>query len=255
MSTNNTSAQPYPAAIDNPYWVLGISQGSSRAEIIKAQMQAMKKKQYPVKVIAEAQKALMSPEKRILADFLLPCLPPIMRYRREDLSLLNQPVDKLKPLARYMNMDPSLQALVKDDSWDEQTFLSNHTDLKRLERLTYPNQNTAVIPDSQAQSQEDPNPTQTHRISDTLKKAQVAFKQKDYASVIECLDPLQPLLSQMPEKSSTAWMMLAKSYVMLNQPAKALAICQSLVDNPSEEIRSWAQIVVERLQSKVKDPS
>jgi DnaJ-class molecular chaperone len=42
---------------DNPYDILGVSSAASKAEITKAVAVAMKRKQYPVDVIAKAQKS------------------------------------------------------------------------------------------------------------------------------------------------------------------------------------------------------
>lgn len=126
----------YTPFIDNPYWILGLSQAATRSEIIKAQMAAMKKKQYPVKVISEAQKALMNNDKRLLADFLLPIIPPVVRYRKADLSLLQEPIEPLVPLSKYIDMNDSLRQLASQEPWDEESFLDNHTELKELESLS-----------------------------------------------------------------------------------------------------------------------
>lgn len=56
----------------NPYKILGINQDADKAEILKAQMQAMKKKEYTLHEIAEATKQLLDPTKRLVADFLFP---------------------------------------------------------------------------------------------------------------------------------------------------------------------------------------
>ena len=56
----------------NPYTVLGVSQDAGKAEIMKAQMLAMKKKEFPLQEIAVAAKQLLDPAKRLAADFLFP---------------------------------------------------------------------------------------------------------------------------------------------------------------------------------------
>ena len=43
---------------NNPYDILGVSEAASKAEITKAVALAMKRKHYPVDVIAKAQKKL-----------------------------------------------------------------------------------------------------------------------------------------------------------------------------------------------------
>ena len=79
----------------NPYEILGISRSASKAEITKAVAVAMKRKQYPVDVIAKAQKSLMKSEERIIADYLLPILPTITRFKSSDLSALQEPEAQL----------------------------------------------------------------------------------------------------------------------------------------------------------------
>ena len=56
----------------NPYTILGVSQDAEKAEIMKAQMFAMKKKEFPLQEIAVAAKQLLDPAKRLAADFMFP---------------------------------------------------------------------------------------------------------------------------------------------------------------------------------------
>lgn len=56
----------------NPYTILGVSQDAERAEIMKAQMLAMKKKAYSLQEIAIAARQLLDPAKRLAADFMFP---------------------------------------------------------------------------------------------------------------------------------------------------------------------------------------
>ncbi len=56
----------------NPYIVLGVDQDAEKAEIMKARMQAMKKKAYSLQEIQLAEKQLLDPAKRLAADFLFP---------------------------------------------------------------------------------------------------------------------------------------------------------------------------------------
>lgn len=62
--------------MNNPYQVLGLHQDATKEEIhkafIKAQMENVKSKKFSGKEIMEAQKQLMNPEKRLVADFLFP---------------------------------------------------------------------------------------------------------------------------------------------------------------------------------------
>lgn len=56
----------------NPYTILGVSQDADKAEIMKAQMLAMKKKEFALQEIAIAAKQLLDPAKRLAADFMFP---------------------------------------------------------------------------------------------------------------------------------------------------------------------------------------
>lgn len=56
----------------NPYTILGVSQDADKAEIMKAQMFAMKKKEFTLQEIAVAAKQLLDPAKRLAADFMFP---------------------------------------------------------------------------------------------------------------------------------------------------------------------------------------
>jgi DnaJ-class molecular chaperone len=56
----------------NPYTILGVSQDAEKSEIMKAQMLAMKKKEYSLQEIQIATKQLLDPAKRLAADFMFP---------------------------------------------------------------------------------------------------------------------------------------------------------------------------------------
>ena len=56
----------------NPYTILGVSQDVERAEIMKAQMLAMKDKKYSLQEIQIAAKQLLDPAKRLASDFMFP---------------------------------------------------------------------------------------------------------------------------------------------------------------------------------------
>lgn len=70
---NPTTHQP--SGYVNPYDVLNITPDTPMAEISKAFMMAVKRKQYPVDKIAKARKQLMNPKDRIIADYFRPLLP------------------------------------------------------------------------------------------------------------------------------------------------------------------------------------
>lgn len=92
----------------NPYDILGVSPGASKAEITKAVAMAMKRKEYPLKDIAEAQKSLMDSKQRFIADYLRPILPPIKRFKRQDFSALDMPAPKLSLLAEMTVTDGTI---------------------------------------------------------------------------------------------------------------------------------------------------
>ena len=89
----------------NPYDILGVSSAASKAEITKAFILAMKRKEYPVDVIAHANKSLMNPEKRIIADYLRPILPTIKRFKCQDLSGIENLNYELNLLDEFDNLD------------------------------------------------------------------------------------------------------------------------------------------------------
>lgn len=93
----------------NPYDVLEVPRAASTAEITKAMAVAMKRKQYPVDIIAKAQKTLINPKKRLLADYLSPILPTIQRFKRQDYSGLEQPVPSLDFLPQFDTLNSENQ--------------------------------------------------------------------------------------------------------------------------------------------------
>ncbi len=74
----------------DPYEVLGVNPGASNAEIGAAMARAMKARQFDARVIAEAQRTLLDPDRRLLADFMRPVLPEVHRWKRVDLSGLER---------------------------------------------------------------------------------------------------------------------------------------------------------------------
>ena len=65
----------------NPYTILGVSQEADKAEIMKSQMFAMKKKGFPLQEIAVAAKQLLNPAKRLAADFMFPAKIKVKRIQ------------------------------------------------------------------------------------------------------------------------------------------------------------------------------
>ena len=101
---------------NNSYDILGVSPAASKAEITKAVAVAMKRKQYPVDVIAKAQKSLMKAEERIIADYLRPILPTIKRFKYSDLSALEQAVPTLALLSEFDGLDGAIAQAAAEES-------------------------------------------------------------------------------------------------------------------------------------------
>lgn len=93
----------------NPYDVLEVSPSASTGEITKAFAMAMKKKRYNPKQIAEARKKLMDSQQRLIADYLRPNLPLIQRFKKQDLSKLNEPIPVIKLLPQFDNLEKAYQ--------------------------------------------------------------------------------------------------------------------------------------------------
>jgi hypothetical protein len=93
----------------NPYDILGVSRSASNVEITKAVAKAMKLRQYPANIIAQAQKSLLNPQKRLLSDYLCPILPIAERFKHQDLSILDSPTPQLE-LLDFMS-EPNVDVL------------------------------------------------------------------------------------------------------------------------------------------------
>jgi len=77
----------------NPYIILGVSQDSNKAEIMKSQMFAMKKKEFPLQVIAVAAKQLLDPAKRLAADFMFPAKIKVKRIQPIQCNLKHKEIN------------------------------------------------------------------------------------------------------------------------------------------------------------------
>jgi proline racemase len=58
--------------MNNPYTVLGISQNATKVEIVKAQVKALRLKNFDAKEVVAAQKELHNPARRLAVDFTYP---------------------------------------------------------------------------------------------------------------------------------------------------------------------------------------
>jgi hypothetical protein len=78
--------------MSNPYQILNLNQDADKKEIMKAQMQAMKEKKYPLPEIAVAVRHLLDPAKRLAADFMFPS--KIQAKRPQKISI-DIPINKI----------------------------------------------------------------------------------------------------------------------------------------------------------------
>lgn len=187
----------------NPYEILGISQSASKAEITKAVAIAMKRKQYPVDVIAKAQKSLMKSEERIIADYLLPVLPTVTRFKSSDLSVLQEPEQTLILLSEFDGLE---QAIVKA------------TKEHLIERESLPMTS-----------------------SELFTKGMTAAKEKRYPKAIKYLeDYCQTCTEKNSKYYIQAQIWLIKVYQTTGQLNRAIALCQTLTKHPNSQIHTWA---------------
>lgn len=90
----------------NPYTILGVSQDAEKAEIMKAQMIAMKKKEFSLQEIAIAAKQLLDPAKRLAADFMFPAK---IKARRIQIIQSNLAYQEIKTNDLYENAFDSIK--------------------------------------------------------------------------------------------------------------------------------------------------
>jgi DnaJ-domain-containing protein 1 len=102
-SSNPLPLIQYNAMSNNPYDILGVSPAASNEEINKAFNTAMAKKKSHPKVLTGARTKLKNNEDRLVADYLLPALPPILRFKRYDLSSLDKPTPELELIKEFSN--------------------------------------------------------------------------------------------------------------------------------------------------------
>ncbi|MFQ4144146.1 molecular chaperone DnaJ [Chlorogloeopsis sp. ULAP02] len=187
----------------NPYDILGVSQAASKAEITKAVAVAMKRKQYPVDVIAKAQRSLMKSSERIIADYLRPILPTVKRFKYSDLSALDQPQPALTLLSEFDGLE---QAVAKA------------TQEVKLE------QECLSIP-----------------LSEILNEGIAACQEGRYPKAIKYLENYYHNSHECNSKDYIqAQMWLIKAYKMGGQMQRAITLCQLLTNHANPQVQSWA---------------
>lgn len=198
----------------NPYDILGVSPSASKAEIAKAVAVAMKHKKHPVDIIAKAQKSLLKPEERIIADYLRPILPTIKHFKYSDLSALLQPAPKLVLLPEFDGLE---QAIAKS------------TQEKRLERSPLP-----------------------ITLSELFSKGIIACKEERYPKAIKYLeDYCQGCKNRNSKDYIQAQMCLIKVYKIVGQLERAIALCQLLSNHTHPQVQTWANKTLPMLSKEV----
>ncbi|MCF4967628.1 molecular chaperone DnaJ [Nostoc sp. CMAA1605] len=187
----------------NPYDILGVSPAASKAEITKAVAEAMKRKQYPVDVIAKAQKSLMKPEERIMADYLRPILPPIRRFKYSDLSALAESA-------------PTLAILPEFDGLEQAIAQANQEENREREPLNLPS-------------------------LELFNEGVTACQEGRYPKAIKYLeDYCHHSQEHNSQTYIQAQMWLIRAYQMGGQLPRAIALCQMLVNHSHPQVKTWA---------------
>lgn len=191
----------------NPYDILDISQAASKAEITKAVALAMKRKQYPIDVIAKAQKSLMKPETRIIADYLRPILPTIKQFQYSDLSALTPATPTLTLLSEFDGLDLAITQANQQGN---------------LERESLPIPLSQLLTAGIAACQEGRYPKAIKYLEDYCQGCENR-NNKDYLQATICL---------------------IKSYQMSGQLHRAIALCQSLVNHNHPQVKTWSKKIL-----------
>jgi molecular chaperone GrpE len=198
----------------NPYDILGVSSAASKAEIIKAVAVAIKLKQYPVTVIAKAQKSLMKSEERIIADYLRPILPTIRQFKYSDLTDLNQPVPTLELLSEFDGLDNAIAQATRQEN---------------LEKETVP------IP-----------------LPQLFKEGVMACKEGNYPKAIKYLEEYcQGCKNRNSQNYLQATMWLIKAYQVGGEFKKAIALCKSLSNHEHTQVNTWAKKILAILYKEI----
>jgi hypothetical protein len=198
----------------NPYDILGVTTAASKAEITKAVAVAMKRKQYPVDIIAKAQKSLMKPEERIISDYLRPILPTIKRFKYSDLSALEQPAPKLVLLSQLDGLEQAIAQASQQE---------------RLERESL-----------------------SMSLSELFTEGITACKEGRYPQAIKYLeDYTQGCTDRNHKDYLQAQMWLIRGYYMDGQLQKAIALCQPLNNHSNSQVQTWVKKTLSMLSQEV----
>lgn len=197
----------------NPYDILGLSSAASKAEITKAVAVAMKRKQYPVDVIAKAQKSLMKPDERIIADYLRPILPIIKRFEYTDLSALEKPKPSLTFLSEYDGLELAITKATREEILEREPL--------------------AIA------------------LSELFAQGIEACKEKRYPKAIKYLeDYCENANEPNSQDFLQAQIYLIKAYHACGQIQRAIALCQRLTTHSNSQLQAWAKNALSSLSSK-----
>ncbi|MEH2346928.1 MAG: molecular chaperone DnaJ [Nostoc sp.] len=198
----------------NPYDILGVSPAASKAEIAKAVAVAMKQKKHPVDIIAKAQKSLLKPEERIIADYLRPILPTIKQFKYSDLSALLQPAPRLMLLPEFDGLEQAIAQSAQEE---------------RLEREPLP-----------------------MTLSELFTEGIIACKEERYPKAIKYLeDYCQGSTDPNSKDYIQAQMWLIKVYKIVGQLERAIALCQLLTNHTHPQVQTWATKTLPILSKEV----
>jgi len=103
----------------NPYDILGVPPGASNVEITKAFTLAIKRKEYPLELIAQARKCLLNRQDRLIADYLRPYLASVKRFKPQDVSALNNSEPVLEYLTEFDTLEQVIIASEDDGAIDQ----------------------------------------------------------------------------------------------------------------------------------------
>lgn len=198
----------------NPYDILGVSPAASKTEIAKAVAVAMKHKKYPVDIIAKAQKSLLKPEERMIADYLRPILPTIKQFKYSDLSALAQPAPTLILLSEFDGLEQAIAQATEEERLEREPLLIS--------------------------------------LSELFTKGITACKEERYPKAIKYLeDYSQECVDHNSKDYIEAQMWLIKAYYTSGQVEKAIALCQLLINHTHPQVQTWATKTLPMLSKEV----
>ncbi|QMS89363.1 molecular chaperone DnaJ [Nostoc edaphicum CCNP1411] len=198
----------------NPYDILDLSPSASKAEIAKAVAVAMKQKKHPVDIIAKAQKSLLKPEERIIADYLRPILPTIKHFKYSDLSPLVQPAPTLVLLPEFDGLEQAIAQSAQEERLEQEPLAMT--------------------------------------LSELFTEGIIACKEERYPKAIKYLeDYCQGCTDRNSKDYIQAQMCLIKVYKIIGQSERAIALCQLLSNHTNPQAQTWATKTLAMLSKEV----